>query len=251
MSDPFDLSGRSALVTGASRGIGAAVARALAARGAWVGVGFRTREADAQAVVAEIAAQGGAASVIQVDVTETASVDAAVDRVVSLRARLDILVNNAGLTRDALLARLRDEDLEAVLDANLKGAMRCARAALRPMLKQREGRIIQVTSVVGEQGNAGQTAYSASKAGLVGMTRSLALEVARRGITVNAVSPGFVETEMTAALSEAQREAVLVKIPLGRVGTPADIAPAVVYLASAAGAWVTGQVLRVNGGMYL
>jgi 3-oxoacyl-[acyl-carrier protein] reductase len=214
-------------------------------------VGFRSREAEAHAVVAEIVGQGGAAAAIQVDVTETSSVDAAVDQVVSLRGRLDVLVNNAGMTRDALLARLRDEDLEAVLDANLKGALWCARAALRPMLKQREGRIIQVTSVVGEQGNAGQTAYAASKAGLVGMTRSLALEVARRGITVNAVSPGFVETDMTAALPEAQREAVLAKIPLGRVGTPADIAPAVVYLASAAGAWVTGQVLRVNGGMYL
>jgi 3-oxoacyl-[acyl-carrier protein] reductase len=187
------------------------------------------------------------ASLRRMDVTDTDDVATVAGEV----GDVDVLVNNAGLTRDALLARLRDEDLEAVLDANLKGAMRCARAALRPMLKQREGRIIQVTSVVGEQGNAGQTAYSASKAGLVGMTRSLALEVARRGITVNAVSPGFVETEMTAALSEAQREAVLAKIPLGRVGTPADIAPAVVYLASAAGAWVTGQVLRVNGGMYL
>ena len=249
MSDPFDLSGRSALVTGASRGIGAAVAHALASRGAWVAVGFRSREAEAHAVVAEIVGQGGAAAAIQVDVTETSSVDAAVDQVVSLRGRLDVLVNNAGMTRDALLARLRDEDLEAVLDANLKGALRCARAALRPMLKQREGRIIQVTSVVGEQGNAGQTAYAASKAGLVGMTRSLALEVARRGITVNAVAPGFIDTDMTRELNQ---EPILAAIPLGRMGQPEEVAGAVRFLAfDPAAAYITGQVLQVDGGMVM
>jgi 3-oxoacyl-[acyl-carrier protein] reductase len=251
MENPFDLTGRVALVTGASRGIGAAVARTLAAQGALVAVGHRSGGSAAAEVVASIEAAGGRAVSLAFDVTDTASVDAAVQGLVERAGRLDVLVNNAGISKDALLLRLRDETLDALIDTNLKGAVRCARAALRPMLKQRSGRIVQISSVVAEQGNAGQAAYSATKAALIGFTKSLALEVAGRGITVNAVTPGFIETEMTASLSDDARAAALAHTPLGRLGTPADVAPAVLYFASDAAAWVTGQVLRVNGGMYL
>jgi 3-oxoacyl-[acyl-carrier protein] reductase len=244
------LVGKIALVTGASRGIGRTIAAALAEAGATVLMGARDAGRLAEGVQA-IAASGGQAEAVSLDVTEKASVEAAVSGLLARHGRLDVLVNNAGITRDNLLLRMKAEEWAEVLATNLTGAFLCTQAALKPMLKQRSGRIISVTSVVGLTGNAGQANYAASKAGLVGFTKSVAREVASRGITVNAVAPGFIETDMTAAMTDKAREAVVSAIPMGRVGPARDVAAAVVYLASDEAGYVTGQVLAVDGGFHM
>jgi len=241
--------GRVAIVTGASRGIGRAIALRLAAQGATVIAG--ARGTNAQAVVDEITAAGGRATAVALDITDPASVDAAVAATLAAHQRIDILVNNAGITKDQLMLRMKRDDWNAVIDTNLTGAYTCVQAVLKTMVKQRAGRIISITSVVGQAGNAGQVNYAASKAGLIGMTKALALEVASRGITVNAVAPGLIDTDMTKGISEGAQEEWAAKIPLKRLGTPDDIATAVTFLASDEASYITGQVLAVNGGMYL
>jgi 3-oxoacyl-[acyl-carrier protein] reductase len=244
------LDGRVSLVTGASRGIGRAIAQAFAAEGALVVLAARDAAKLAEAV-AEIQAKGGKAEALALDVADRASVEAAVSKVVASHGRVDHLVNNAGVTRDNLLLRMKDEEWRQVLDTNLTGAFLCTQAVLKPMLKQRSGRIVTITSVVGLGGNAGQANYAASKAGVIGFTKSVAREVASRGITANAIAPGFIETDMTAAMPEKAREAVFAAIPLGRVGRPEDVAGAAVFLVSDAAAYVTGQVLAVDGGFHM
>lgn len=241
-------SGRVALVTGASRGIGRAIALQLAAEGATVAAA--ARGTNAQAVVDEIVAAGGSAEAVALDVTDAEAVTAAVTAVVTAHGRLDILVSNAGITRDQLLLRMKRADWDEVLHTNLTAAFTLCQAALKPMVKQRGGRIIAISSVVGQMGNAGQANYAASKAGLIGFCKSLAREVGSRNVTVNAVAPGFVATDMTKALAEGTHEEWTAQIPLGRLGTPADIAAAVCFLASDEASYITGQVLAVNGGMY-
>ena len=238
-----------ALVTGASRGIGRAIARELASQGFAV-IGTATTAQGAAAISAELAAFPGCAGEV-LDVTDAVSAQALVDRVVAHHGGLQVLVNNAGITRDMLAMRLKDDDWDAVLDTNLKAVFRMSRAVMRPMMKQRYGRIINITSVVGASGNAGQSNYAAAKAGVAGMTRALARELGSRNITVNCVAPGFIETDMTAKLSVDQQKALLDQIPLGRLGQPAEIAHAVAYLASRQAAYITGQELHVNGGMYM
>ena len=244
------LEGRVALVTGASRGLGRAIAAGLAAEGAVVVAGARA-EADGAAVADEMRAAGGRGDSVVLDVTDSSSVERAVAATLERHGRLDILVNNAGITRDQLLLRMKRADWDAVLSTNLTAAYTCTQAVLKPMIKQRAGRIVNITSVVGQSGNAGQANYAASKAGLIGFTKAIALEVASRNITVNAVSPGFIDTDMTKRLAEAAQVDWTEKIPLKRLGTPADIAHAVVFLASDEAAYITGHVLAVNGGMYL
>jgi 3-oxoacyl-[acyl-carrier protein] reductase len=240
--------GQVALVTGASRGIGAAIALELAQRGLTV-VGTGTTEEGANRITAALAAHGGRGCAL--DVNDGPSVEALVEEIVKTYGAIHVLVNNAGITRDMLAMRLKDEDWDAVLDTNLKAVFRLSRAAIRPMMKQRYGRIVSITSVVGASGNAGQANYAAAKAGVAGMTRALARELGSRNITVNCVAPGFIETDMTASLPEAQQQALLSQIPLGHLGKPADIAHAVAYLASPHAAYVTGQELHVNGGMHM
>jgi 3-oxoacyl-[acyl-carrier protein] reductase len=242
------LKGNVALVTGASRGIGAAIARELASRGATV-IGTATTDEGAARVDAVLRPLGGGG--IRLDVNDAAGVDAAVDAIVKQHGGLQVLVNNAGITRDMLAMRLKDDDWDAVLDTNLKAVFRLSRAVMRTMMKQRFGRIISITSVVGASGNPGQANYAAAKAGVAGMTRALARELGSRGITVNCVAPGFIETDMTGQLAEDQQKALLGQIPLGRLGQPDDIAHAVAYLASPQAGYVTGQELHVNGGMYM
>ena len=244
------LDGRVSLVTGASRGIGRAIAQAFAAEGASVVLAARDAAKLGEAV-AEIQAKGGKAEALALDVSDRASVESVVAKVVETHGRIDHLVNNAGVTRDNLLLRMKDEEWRQVLDTNLTGAFLCTQAVLKPMLKQRSGRIVTITSVVGLGGNAGQANYAASKAGVIGFTKSVAREVASRGITANAIAPGFIETDMTAAMSEKAREAVFAAIPLGRVGRPEDVAGAAVFLVSDAAAYVTGQVLAVDGGFHM
>jgi 3-oxoacyl-[acyl-carrier protein] reductase len=244
------LAGRVALVTGASRGIGRAVAARLARDGAFVFVNYRENESAAALALAEVRAAGGDGALLRFAVESAGEVQGAFEEIAT-RGRLDILVNNAGISVDGLLVRVKEEDFERVLAVNLKGAFLCARAAARPMMKQRGGRIVNLTSVVGETGNVGQATYSASKAAILGLTKSLAQELASRSITVNAVSPGLIETDMTAAIQGEAREAMLGKIPMGRAGTAGEVAEAVAFLCSDAAAYITGQVIRVNGGMYM
>jgi len=239
-----------AAITGASRGIGRSIALFLAGEGAKI-VASARNSAELEKLVAEIKEKGGEAIAVAGDVAVTADADRLVDAAVAAYGRLDILVNNAGITRDGLLLRMKDEDWDAVLNINLKGAFLCTRAAAKVMSKQRYGRIINISSVVGEMGNAGQANYCASKAGLLGLTKSVARELARRNVTVNAVAPGFIVTDMTEALPEKTREELAAQIPLGRLGDAEDIAHAVLFLASDGAGYVTGQVLGVNGGMYM
>ena len=238
-----------ALVTGASRGIGAAIALELARQGYHV-IGTATTDSGAQAITQALSAYPGCRGAALI-VNDGAAVDALIDEIVKTQGGLHVLVNNAGITRDMLAMRLKDDDWDAVIDTNLKAVFRASRAAIRPMMKQRFGRIINITSVVGASGNPGQANYAAAKAGVAGMTRALARELGSRGITVNCVAPGFIQTDMTASLPEEQQKALNAQIPLGHMGKPADIAHAVAYLDSEGAGYVTGQELHVNGGMYM
>lgn len=245
--------GQVALVTGASRGIGAAIAHELVARGLVV-IGTATSDEGATRITGSLTGVAGAAAGCRgakLDVNDAASAETLIDEIIKTHGGLQVLVNNAGITRDMLAMRLKDDDWDAVLDTNLKAVFRMSRAVIRPMMKQRYGRIISITSVVGASGNAGQANYAAAKAGVAGMTRALARELGSRNITVNCVAPGFIETDMTAALPEEQQKALLGQIPLGHLGKPADIAHAVAYLCSPQAAYVTGQELHVNGGMFM
>ncbi|MEO8297027.1 MAG: 3-oxoacyl-ACP reductase FabG [Burkholderiales bacterium] len=237
-----------ALVTGASRGIGRAIAATLAGRGYTV-IGTATSAPGAATITEALSAHGGRGLVL--NVTDSAALDAAIDAIVKEFGGLHVLVNNAGITRDMLAMRLKDEDWDEVIDTNLKAVFRACRAAIRPMMKQRFGRIINITSVVGAAGNPGQANYCASKAGVAGMTRSLARELGSRSITVNCVAPGFIATDMTDELPEAQKQALLGQIPLGKLGSPQDIAEAVAFLASEQAGYITGTELHVNGGMFM
>ena len=245
----IDLSGRIAIVTGASRGIGRAIATMLAQRGAHVVAA--AREDNARAVADEIVAAGGKGEHIALDVTEPGASEAAVSGVLQRHGRIDVLVNNAGIAKDQLLLRMKRDDWDAVLGTNLTAAFVLTQAVLKPMLKQRGGRIVSISSVVGQGGNAGQANYAASKAGIIGFSKAVALEVASRGITVNVVAPGLIDTDMTRAITESAHGEWASKIPLKRLGAPADVAAAVCFLASDEASYITGQVLAVNGGMYM
>ncbi|MGO4263182.1 3-oxoacyl-ACP reductase FabG [Lysobacter sp. TAB13] len=247
MSTP-PLSGEIALVTGASRGIGAAIADELAAQGATV-IGTATSEAGAQAIAARLAAHGGHGRVV--DVAQAASIEALIDGVSKDIGAISILVNNAGITRDNLLMRMKDDDWQAILDTNLSSVYRTSKAVMRTMMKARKGRIINIASVVGVTGNAGQANYAAAKAGVIAFSKSMAREIGSRGVTVNVVAPGFIDTDMTRELPEDAKKAMLDQIALGRFGEPADIARAVAFLASPGAAYITGETLHVNGGMYM
>lgn len=244
------LKGRVAVVTGGARGIGRAMTRALAAAGAKVVVSGRNQEALDEAC-AEVVSAGGEAVAVQANVAVESEADRLAERTVEAFGKAEILVNNAGVTRDGLLLRMSDKDWDEVLDTNLKGAFHCTRAFARPMVRQRWGRIVNITSVIGLMGNAGQANYAASKAGLIGLTKAVAKELASRHITVNAVAPGFIDTAMTEALSEKARDALMERIPLGRLGKPEDVAHAVLFLCSEEAGYVTGQVLTVDGGMVM
>ncbi len=249
-ANTFRVDGEVALVTGASRGIGRACLVALAQAGATV-VGTATTAEGAARITAELAAAGLRGRGLVLDVTREDSVAGVLAEVTSVEGPVSVLVNNAGITRDGLLMRMKADDWALILDTNLSSVYRLSKAVLRDMMKARRGRIVSIASVVGQTGNAGQTNYAAAKAGIVGFSKSLAREVASRNITDNVVAPGFIDTDMTRALSEDQRQALVGTIPLARLGTPADVASAVVYLASPAGAYLTGQTLNINGGMYL
>ena len=242
------LNGEIALVTGATRGIGAAIAERLAHQGARV-IGTATTAEGAARIGANLAGRGGRGVVL--DVVKPDSIAAVLEDIEAHEGHVGILCNNAGITRDTLLLRMKEEDWDAVLDTNLASVFRLSKAVLRGMMKARKGRIVSITSVVGLTGNAGQANYAAAKAGIIGFTKSLAREVGSRGITVNAIAPGFIDTDMTRALAEAQRAALNAQIPLGRLGQPADIAAAVAFLCSPDAAYITGETLHVNGGMYM
>jgi 3-oxoacyl-[acyl-carrier protein] reductase len=245
----LDLTGKTAIVTGASRGIGRGIATLLASRGAHVVAGARGQ--NAADTVSEIENAGGRAELASFDVTDAASIDSVVSATLQRHGRIDILVNNAGIARDTLMLRMKRDDWDGVLATNLTSAFTAVQAVLKPMIKQRAGRIISISSVVGQAGNAGQANYAASKAGLIGFSKALAREVASRNITVNVVSPGLIATDMTKAISDKAQDDWTAAIPLGRLGTPADVAAAVCFLASDEASYITGQVLAVNGGMYM
>ena len=247
----FKLDGKVAIITGGSRGIGAACAEAMAEQGAHVVVNYVRGEGKAREVAERIIAKGGKAEIAGFDVADSEATEKAIEGIAKKHGRLDIMVANAGIAIDGLLLRLKDVDLQKLFDTNVRGALACARAATRPMMKARTGRIIFVSSVIGEMGNVGQTAYAATKAALLGITKSIAREYASRNVTVNAIAPGFIETDMTHGMNDAMKEYVLKNIPLARVGTAKEVASAALYLASDEAAYVTGQVLRVNGGMYV
>ena len=249
-TEEIKMDGKIALVTGASRGIGQAILHELARRGATV-IGTATSESGGAAITAALEAAGLKGEGMMLNVTDQAGVNAAIDGILARHGRIDILVNNAGITRDNLLMRMKDEEWDSILDTNLTSVFRLSRAVLRPMMKARYGRIIGIASVVGVSGNAGQTNYSAAKAGMIGFSKSLAQEVGSRGITVNCVAPGFIDTDMTRSLPEAARTKLLERIPAGKLGTPDDIAQAVAYLSSSGAGYVTGTTLHVNGGMYM
>jgi 3-oxoacyl-[acyl-carrier protein] reductase len=246
----FKLEGKVALVTGGSRGIGRACCEALAEHGATVVVNYVKGEAAAREVADGIAKSGGKADIQGFDVADPKACEAAIDDIVKRHGKLDILVANAGISIDALLLRMKDEDLDRMWQINVKGALACARAAVKSMMRAKSGRIVFMSSVVGEMGNVGQTAYAASKAALIGAARSIAREYASRNITVNVIAPGFIETDMTSTMSDAMKEQLMKIVPLGRTGKPQEIAAACLYLVSDEAAYVTGQVLRVNGGMH-
>ena len=245
------LDGKTALVTGASRGIGRAIALCLAAEGARVAINYAGNVKAAEEVKASVEAAGGTAILCQADIADSAAVETMVADVVKEFGAIDILVNNAGITRDTLLMRMKDEDFAKVLDTNLKGVFYCTKAVSKLMMKKRAGRIINMASVVGLVGNAGQTNYAAAKAGVIGFSKSAAKELASRGITVNVVAPGFIGTDMTAGLPESVKEKMLTDIPLGRMGEPEDVASAVLFLASDQASYITGQVVNVDGGMVM
>ncbi len=244
------MQGRVALVSGASRGIGKAILHALGKTGATV-VGTATSDSGAAAITEALVAAGLKGEGMKLDVSEAAQVDAVVEAILAKHGRIDILVNNAGITRDNLLMRMKDEEWDAIMDTNLASVFRLSRAVLRPMMKARFGRIISIASVVGAAGNAGQTNYAAAKAGMIGFSKALAQEVGSRGITVNCVAPGFIDTDMTRALPDAARAKLLERIPLGKLGTPEDIAHAVSFLSTEGAGYITGATLHVNGGMYM
>ncbi len=246
MSQP--LQGEIALVTGASRGIGAAIADTLAARGATV-IGTATTEAGANAIGERLQATGGHGRVL--DVSQAGAIEALVDTISSEFGAISILVNNAGITRDNLLMRMKDDDWQAILDTNLTSVYRSSKAVMRGMMKARRGRIVNIASVIGVTGNAGQSNYAAAKAGIIAFSKSLAKEIGSRGVTVNVVAPGFIETDMTRDLPEASKDALIQQIALGRLGAPSDIAEAVAFLAGPAASYITGETLHVNGGMYM
>ncbi len=248
MTEPA-LSGRVALVTGASRGIGAAIARCLARSGAKVGVNFHSSPEAAASVGQDIASHGGEYLLIKGDISQADAAEASVKEVVNRWGRIDILVNNAGINRDRLLLRMSPEDWDQVMDVNLRGAFLCSRHAMPHMIKQRQCRIVNISSVVGLSGNPGQANYAAAKAGLIGFTKAVAREVASRNVTVNAVAPGFVDTGMVDELSEDTRQKILARIPMGRFGTAQDVAETVLFLCSDGAAYITGQVLTIDGGM--
>ncbi len=247
----MSLDGKVVLVTGGSRGIGRAICLQLAAQGATIGINYVSNSTAAEEVLGEITAQGGKGFISGFDVADSKAVQKAVKEITAEQGGVDILVNNAGITRDGLMARMKDDDWDAVLNTNLKGAFTCSKAAMRGMMKKRWGRIINITSVIGFLGNAGQVNYASAKAGLVGLTKSMARELAGRQITVNCVAPGYIATDMTSELSEDIQESIKAQIPLGSLGTPEDVAGAAAYLASEESGYMTGQTLHVNGGMYM
>lgn len=245
----LDLSGKKIFVTGGSRGIGAGIARQAATSGAQVAISYASRATDAEAVVASLPGDGHFA--VKMEVGDADSVATAFDEVLTRLGKIDGLVNNAGITRDGLLLRMKDDDFDAVIQTNLRGTYLCMKAAMKPLLKARAGSIVNITSVIGQMGNPGQANYAASKAGVEGLTRSIAMEVASRGIRVNCVAPGFIVTDMTDALDEKQKEAIQSRIPLARLGSVEDVANATIFLLSDSATYITGQVLQVNGGMYM
>jgi 3-oxoacyl-[acyl-carrier protein] reductase len=245
------LKGKVALVTGGSRGIGRAICLRLAGAGAFVAVNYARNGQAARETIRLIGEAGGEAEALCFDVADHGAATGAIAALIERRGRVDILVNNAGESRDGLLVRMKEQDWDRVIDTNLKGAFNCSRAVAYAMMKRRSGRIVNVSSVVALSGNAGQANYSASKAGLIGLTKSLARELAPRGICVNAVAPGLIDTDMTSAMTEEQRERVLGEIPLSRLGTPDDVAGVVLFLASDEAGYITGQVIGVNGGLYM